>query len=145
MGLFNFKKKKTEEKIRDDAKKIAENMIHFPMQEHEKDATEEDIWNLIINDLYIDFSLFKYEKKSDDYSTFTYKERDLFRIKYTSEARWIAIFIPPKDKQKYIDNPLFSIQKNKNQIYWKSNVHSIYDYKEILLNAINFFDAQKKD
>lgn len=145
MGLFNFKKKKTDEEIKEEVKRIVKNTVHFPMQEHEKDATEEDICNLIINDLDIEPSLFKYEKKSDDYSTITYKERDLFRIKYTSLAHWITIFMPPKDKAKYIDNPLFAIQKNKNQIYWKSQMNSIYDYKDVLLNAINFFDAQKKD
>lgn len=59
---------------------------------------------------------------SDDYTTMQYKQIDLVRIKYTERAKWISICLTPEDKKENINNPLFEAQKNKNQVFWKSNI-----------------------
>ena len=109
-------------------------------QEYDHNETEEEISQNIIDDLGLDTSLFSYKKPCEDYSTITYKDVDLFRIKYTSKARWIKILMNTEMRKEYIDNSLFDAQKNKNQVFWKSNITSIFDYKEIILKAIDNID-----
>ena len=45
------------------------------------------------------------------------------------------------------DNPLFDIEKNKNKVFWKSNINNLLDYKDLLLQTIDFREkeAQKKN
>lgn len=98
---------------------------------------EIDVINAILKKLDLDASDFKIVKPCEDYTTLQYKERDLFRLKYTEKAKWIKILIFPSYKNDYIDNPLFSKQKNKNQVFWQSYIENIFDYNEIILRAVN--------
>ena len=109
-------------------------------RDYEHNSDEEETANIIIDDLGIDKSLFEYKKSCEDYSTIAYKNFDLFRLKYTNNTRWIKVYINPSYKKEFIDNEIFSAQTNKNQIYWKSNIKSIFDYKEILLKGIKEID-----
>ena len=115
---------------------VATIQIQGGTHEYEHDATEEEIANIIIDDLGLDRGLFEYKKPCEDYSTMAYKNIDLFRLKYTDKARWIKVYISKEAKKKYIDNELFKSQENKNQVYWKSNITSLFDYKDVLLLAI---------
>ena len=102
--------------------------------------SEEEAIDIIMNDLGI--SNYEVVKNSDDYTTLVYRDYDLFRIKYTPKAHWINIIIFPSMKKEYSDSPLFSSQANKNQMYWKSNIYSLFDYKEVLLASINEINKQ---
>lgn len=113
-------------------------MILDEPKKHNK--TEEKVIESIMNSIGI--SDYTIEKKSDDYTSLLYKERDLFRIKYTDKAQWISILMFPNMRKEFADNELFSAQKNKNQVFWKSNIKNIFDYKEILLEAIKQIDNQ---
>ncbi len=110
------------------------------LTEHDENKTEEETANLIVEDLGVDRSLFEYKKPAEDYSTITYKGNDLFRIKYTEKARWIRILMVKPYSDEYIDSEMFSAQTNKNQLFWKSTIKSIFDYKEVLLKAIKEID-----
>lgn len=113
---------------------------------YEHNETEEDICKNIIEDLGVDSSLFSFSKHCKEYTTLKYKDNDIARIKYTSGARWIKILISNDSSKIYMDSPLFDAQQNKRQAFWKSNIKSIYDYKDVLLYAIKSVDYwQEKD
>lgn len=116
-------------------------------REYEHVDAEIDAANTIIDDLGIDKSLFKFVKPCEDYSTVRYndEEIDLFRIKYSDRTKWIGILTTPDIRKKYNDDPLFEAQKNKNKVMWKSNIKNLHDYKDILLELIEFRNTQKKD
>ncbi len=116
-------------------------------QEYEHVKSEEDAANIIIDSLGLDKSLFKYVKPSLDYSTIQYKGFDLFRIKYTNNTKWIRVPMTTQMRKVNKENPLFDAEKNKNKVFWKSDIKDLHDYKEILLETIDFREkeAQKKD
>lgn len=116
-------------------------------QEYEHVKSEEDAANIIIEDLGIDKSLFDYAKPCKDYSTIRYKGFDLFRIKYTDNTKWIRVPMTTKMRKANMDNKLFDAEKNKNKVMWKSDINNLLDYKELLLETIDFRekDAQKKN
>ena len=116
-------------------------------QQHQHVKLEEDAANTIIDDLGIDKSLFEYAKPSDNYSTIRYKGIDLFRIKYTDNTKWIQVPMTKQMRKANMDNPLFDTEKNKNKVFWKSNINNLLDYKDLLLQTIDFREkeAQKKN
>lgn len=116
-------------------------------QEYEHVKTEEDAANAIIDDLGLDKSLFEYAKPSMEYSTIRYKGFDLFRIKYTDNSKWIEVPMTTPMRKANMDNKLFDAEKNKNKVFWKSNINNLLDYKELLLETIDFREKeeQKKD
>lgn len=95
--------------------------------------------NLILDKLNYegDFSI---KKTSITYTTLLYKQYDLFRIRVDKNERSIRIFIPPELKDKYIDNKLFTNQKNKKQLYWFSYINNLFDYNDILLDVIEWIN-----
>lgn len=94
--------------------------------EKEINEDEYNILNSIKKELsgFFDASNFKIVKNSDDYSTLQYKNIDIARIKYTDRAKWISIFISGECKKDNINNPLFSKEKNKNKVHWKSDLEN---------------------
>lgn len=116
-------------------------------QEYEHIDAEIEAANTIIDDLGIDKTLFKYVKPCEDYSTIKYiDDVDLFRIKYTDNAKWIKVYMPPELKKKYMDDPLFDAEKKKTGVFWKSNINDLHDYKDIILEGIEIRNENiKKD
>lgn len=68
---------------------------------------------------------FAIEHNCKDYTTLKYKDYDIVRLKYGNQAKWIKLFV--QDKKKYINDPLFEAQNNKNELYWKSTLNTIED------------------
>lgn len=120
--------------------------IQGSTKEYNHVDTEIEAANIIIDDLGLDKSLFKYVKPCDDYSTIRYddEEVDLFRIKYTDRSKWIQVLMTTEMRNKYKDNPLFEVEKNKNKVFWKSNIKDLHDYKDIILEGISFKNEYKK-
>ena len=116
-------------------------------QDYQHVKSEEEAANKIIDDLGIDKSLFEYVKPRQEYSTIRYKGIDLFRIKYTDNTKWIQVPMTTQMRKANMDNPLFDIEKNKNKVFWKSNINNLLDYKDLLLQTIDFREneAQKKE
>lgn len=119
--------------------------IQGAIKDYDKVESENDAIEIILDDLGLDRSLFKIEKPSQAYTTLKYGDYDLFRIKYTNKARWIKIAIFNDMIDFYKEKPLFEAQKNKNEFMWKSDIKSLFDYKEVILKAIANIDAQKKN
>lgn len=113
-------------------------------QDYEHVKSEEDAANIIIDDLGLDKSLFEYVKPSLDYSTIRYKGFDLFRIKYTENTKWIQLPMTTPMRKANKENPLFDAEMNKNKVFWKSNINNLHDYKELLLETINFREKEKQ-
>lgn len=107
-------------------KKILLNLIEYFNKEYKKDN-----FNIIQNTM--------------DYTTLKYNNFDIVRLKYTNKTKWIKLFLTPSDKYLYINNDLFSAQKNKNEFYWKSllyNEDDIIKYSNIIRNCINYIIKQ---
>lgn len=104
---------------------------------HSMNGDEVEAINNILDNLGYDGE-FSIEKNSSDYTTLKYKGYDLFRIKIHN-VKWISIFIPPTLKNKYIDSPLFKDAK-KNTMHWQSTINNLYDYKDILLDVIEWIN-----
>ena len=121
--------------------------IQGATQEYAHVDAEIETANTIIDDLGIDKTLFKYVKPCEDYSTIQYiDDVDLFRIKYTDNAKWIKVYMPPELKKKYMDDPLFDAEKKKTGVFWKSNINDLHDYKDIILEGIEIRNKNiKKD
>lgn len=116
------------------------------VNQYDKVESEEEAANIILDDLGVDKSLFRYDKPCKDYSSIKYGDYDFFRIKYTDNTKWIKIPLFSNDIiNANIDNPLFEAENNKKSLYWKSTINDLKDYKELLLIAKDFIDKQKKD
>lgn len=107
-------------------------------QDYQHVKSEEEAANKIIDDLGLDKSLFEYVKPSQEYSTIRYKGIDLFRIKYTDNTKWIQIPMSTQMRKANIENKLFDAEDNKNKVFWKSNIKDLHDYKDLLLEVIDF-------
>lgn len=114
---------------------VKSNLDGLPMNPDEVSAI-----NLILTKL--PYNDFKIEKTAVIYTTLKYKEYDLFRIRVDKVEKSIRIFIPPELKEKYIDNKLFTNQKNKNQFYWFSYINNLFDYTDILIDVIEWINKQ---
>lgn len=90
--------------------------------EFTKERIKNDDENTILSKIATDLKISNYEivNNSDDYTTLKYKEYDLIRLKYTDRSKWISLFLTKEDRDSNIDNPLFEVQKNKKQLFWKS-------------------------
>lgn len=119
---------------------VASFVIKGGEQEHKHIKSEEDAANTIIADLGVDKSLFEYVKPSESYSTIQYKGVDFFRIKYTDNSKWIQIPMSTPMRKANMENPLFEVEENKNKVFWKSNITNLLDYKDLLLEVIQFRD-----
>ena len=71
-------------------------------------------------------------QNSSDYTTLQYNNFDLIRLKYSDKVRWIKIFLTKEDKVVYLNNELFSSQKNKNELYWKSIINDDKDINKYI-------------
>lgn len=114
-------------------------------REYEHVESEKEAANIIIDDLGLDKSLFKYIKQCEDYSTIQYVDgADIFRIKYTDKTKWIQVLMTTDMRKKYKDNPLFDAEKKKSKVFWKSKINDLHDYKDIILEGISYRDEYKK-
>lgn len=114
-------------------------------REYEHVESEKEAANIIIDDLGLDKSLFKYIKPCEDYSTIQYVDgADIFRIKYTDKTKWIQVLMTTDMRKKYKDNPLFDAEKKKSKVFWKSKINDLHDYKDIILEGISYRDEYKK-
>ena len=102
----------------------------------EKDAV--DIFMSLLCDS-VDCSKIRLERRSESYVSMFYGDHnDFLRFKMSEKTKWISIRLCPEDCSSNIDNPLFSAQKNKKQLHWKSQILSLSDlpiYKSFLINA----------
>lgn len=110
-----------------------------------KDNTAEiEALQSIIEHMNLDINKFHIVKNSDEYTTLKYYMYDLIRLKKTTKTQWLSILMVKPYKDKYIDDVRFVDQKNKNQLNWKSYFDDMYNYEDVLTDAIAFIDSQIK-
>ncbi len=83
-----------------------------------------------------DSTKFSIVNNSKDYTTLTFYNYDLIRLKYTENSKWIKIFLTPADKLKYQNDSKFDSQINKKEFFWKANIKTTDDIK-LFLDVIN--------
>lgn len=103
--------------------------------ETEKMDLEYLIKQLGVNNLEI-------KKKSNDYTTLTYKNQDIARYKHTDNVRWIEIAMCyiDTDRDMWFNSELFEAQKKMNVAMWKSNVKFMNSYIQLLKQIIKKID-----
>ena len=99
----------------------------------------------ILNDFkkYFDKDLCVEER--DIYTTLRYKDYDILRLHYDNISKWINIFIPPTNRDKYINDPLFQDHDGYDKLMWYSRLRDADDLKifiEIIDEDIEFIDNQ---
>lgn len=76
---------------------------------------------------------FKISANSSNYTTLSYLDVDIVRVKQTPKTSWIKIMISNEDNKTQRDNPIFASQKNKGESFWKCDVDDL----DILYPFIN--------
>ena len=85
---------------------------------------------------------FVIQHKSDNYTTLVYRNIDLVRVKWTPQAKWIAIYMGSKEmSDKYKDDPRFIEQSNKNQIQWRTGCLDENDLEDRIPIILESFDS----
>lgn len=127
-----------------------QNGFHIPENNYVVDLTEYE--KIFINNLLdmlnseVEQDKLDIVKKSSSYTTITYtvgsRVDDLIRFKLTDLTMWAAVFMTRENAQANKNNPVFSAQKNKNQLYWKAKLSSPTNcafLKPFILDAIKIF------
>lgn len=127
-----------------------QNGFHIPENTYVIDLTEYE--KIFINNLLdmlnseVEQDKLDIVKKSSSYTTITYtadsRVDDLVRFKLTDLTMWAAVFMTKENAQANKNNPVFSAQKNKNQLYWKARLSSPTNcvfLKPFILDAIKIF------
>lgn len=88
-------------------------------------------------------------RKSNDYATVVYHgcewDSGLARFKFTERAKWVSVPIPNSKIEQLNNNPIFSAQKNKKQLLWKSKISAIEDSVILAKIASEYlFEVQEK-
>lgn len=92
-------------------------------------VSEEEILQNFIKNFNYDI---KIVSNSANYTTIQYHDCDIMRLKFGTLGKWIDLFIVPKYKKKYIDNPLFEMEKNKNRVFWKAKIERVEDLNNFI-------------
>lgn len=90
--------------------------------------------NLIAKELDLEVA-----HRTDAYTSILYKDCNVAKVEWTKGEVRIHILMTKENKKKYIDNPMFAIQTNKNQVLWKTK----YDESKLQLYLELIRDGMK--
>lgn len=107
---------------------------------YEFNDEEFKLLSLIADRLECDSKLLSITKTAESYTTLKYRNMDLLRLQYNDNYQEISIFISNDVRKKEYDNSLFDIQKNKNQVFWKSKLENLFVYYPFISSAIKQID-----
>ena len=107
---------------------------NYDKKEYEVNQDEVDIINEIIKMLDFDETKYYIEKKDDEFTSCYYNHKEIFRVKNGLKTQWISIWLSKDDKNP--NDPLFALQKNKRQLYWKSDLRNLDELIPYLNRAI---------
>lgn len=98
----------------------------FIKKEKDVNEVEAAILEYISNNLECNDPLaFKISANSSNYTTLSYLDVDIVRVKQTPKTSWIKIMISNDDNKIQRDNPIFANQKNKGESFWKCDVDDL--------------------
>ena len=93
---------------------------------HELNEVEAAILEYISNNLECNDPLaFKISANSSNYTTLSYLDVDIVRVKQTPKTSWIKIMISNDDNKTQRNNPIFANQNNKGESFWKCDVDDL--------------------
>ena len=98
----------------------------FIKKDRDVNEVEAAILEYISNNLECNDPLaFKISANSSNYTTLSYLDVDIVRVKQTPKTSWIKIMISNEDNKTQRDNPIFASQKNKGESFWKCDVDDL--------------------
>lgn len=93
--------------------------------------------------------------RSQEYTTLSYRNSDMIRVKWTESARWIKVQVVAANAEKFMNDPIFEHQKKKTELMWKvpcitkDDIDKVYpyileawDYTENIPTGIQFTDTE---
>lgn len=100
------------------------------------DSDECVILRNIIEHMGLDFDMFELSKTAETYTTLKYMDHDLIRLR--SDDKYNEIRLPIYNRDKYENDERFVNQENKNQHFWISTIHNMYDYEDVIEDAMEY-------
>ena len=99
---------------------------NFIKKDKDINELEAAILEYISNNLECNDPLaFKISANSSNYTTLSYLDVDIVRVKQTPKTSWIKIMISNDDNKTQRDNPIFANQKNKGESFWICDVDDL--------------------
>lgn len=102
--------------------------------EHEINSDEEAILNELIKYLDYDETKFKIKANSTNYTTLYCNYYEMCRLKSGAKSQWISVNMDGLDVD--VNDPLFELEKNKNQLFWKSDLRNLNELIPLLNEII---------
>jgi len=96
-------------------------------------ASETELFKTVLSFLaeHENFSDIRVERRSSDYVSLFCGENDFLRFKYSERSKWCSLRLPKSLQELHKDNVLFSAQKNKKQLHWKTSLTSLSDLETL--------------
>ncbi|MEE3324177.1 MAG: hypothetical protein VZR33_02495 [Methanosphaera sp.] len=95
-----------------------------------------DVIKEIIKHLDYDETGFRIVANSSNYTTLYYKLYEIFRLKSGSRSQWLSLNMDGLDRDE--SNPIFDLQKNKNQLFWKSDLRNLDELIPLINQSIEY-------
>lgn len=95
-----------------------------------------DVIKEIIKHLDYDETGFRIVANSSNYTTLYYNLYEIFRLKSGSRSQWLSLNMDGLDIDE--SNPIFDLQKNKNQLFWKSDLRNLDELIPLINKSIEF-------
>lgn len=95
---------------------------------------EVELIKAILTHIGLNYNDYTFVANSKTYTTLKFGEYDLIRLHNSNSSCWIKL--PIFNKNKYENDSRFEEQKNKNELYWKSTINNIFDYEDVITDAI---------
>lgn len=97
----------------------------------------------IIEHMGLDFDMFELSKTAETYTTLKYMDHDLIRLRI--DDKYNEIRLPIYNRDKYENDERFLNQENKNQHFWISTIHNMYDYEDVIEDAMEYILSGEMD
>lgn len=95
-----------------------------------------DVIKEIIKHLDYDETGFRIVANSSNYTTLYYNLYEIFRLKSGSRSQWLSLNMDGLDIDE--SNPIFDLQKNKHQLFWKSDLRNLDELIPLINKSIEF-------
>lgn len=71
------------------------------------------------------------ERRSTNYlSIVAFSDYDFIRLKMGEKAKWVSVFLSPKDRSELASDVRFAGVSNKKQIHWKVSLSTVEDLEK---------------
>ncbi len=112
-------------------------------KEIDYNSDEVELLTCIINHMGLDINDFEFKKTAENYTTLTYHNHDLIRLHSDDKSSWIRL--PIYNISKYENDLRFKNQTNKNQHFWFSYINNLFEFEDVITDAMEYILSGKLD